>query len=134
MSLYFVIYLLIDEVIRTLQIFSLVCDFGGILGLYVGFSLLTIFEFIDFGFELLCAACVTLTKGGAKRGQHEGSADHGSQARGHRVGPVSTHAAWGAGQTGKVKQLKGDIFAGTPPPAYIGLESVKLATMVEVEC
>jgi hypothetical protein len=31
----------------------LFCDIGGILGLYIGFSILTIFEFFDFLFEFL---------------------------------------------------------------------------------
>jgi hypothetical protein len=101
----------------------LFCDFGGILGLYVGFSLMTVFEFVDLGFELLVAAVASITK----------------RVNGDGSGPAG-HRAFAVGRTGEQKNntLSMDLEdAGTPPPDYYhsdSLESIGKKKMTEVVC
>ena len=48
---------------KNYQLFSLFCDFGGVLGLYVGFSILTIFEFFELFASLLWICVVRAYRG-----------------------------------------------------------------------
>ena len=51
------------RVFHRSQIAALICDFGGLLGLYVGFSFLTIFEFVDLALDLMFVGCLTRFRG-----------------------------------------------------------------------
>ena len=67
--------------LRLRQFSTLVCDFGGMFGLYLGCSFLTFFEFLDLGFELLIVACGSFfgrSQRTAKEGSMEGDLHGGS--------------------------------------------------------
>ena len=51
-----------------LQVFKFMSDIGGTLGLWLGFSLMTTFEFVEFGVDLLVYGCLRLSGRGAGTG------------------------------------------------------------------
>lgn len=102
---------------------ALFCDLGGILGLYVGFSIMTVFEFFDLGFELIVASFSTVNK--KLRG---GSVDQMGRP------PLAV------GRVGDKKKEPLPMTledAGTPPPDYFqsdGLGSIRKKKLPEVVC
>jgi len=96
------------------QVSTLVCNLGGLLGLFVGFSVMTLFEFFDVGFDMLAIACSKLRQRGQVGRNSVGDVDgHGLR--------MEVPQAWGPHRTRLTKNSKPTLNndnGGTPPPGY----------------